>query len=447
MDVRKIAFLLLVIVLSVGFAFGYTASTGTTSGGGGGGGGGGGDLSACEDGDDNDNDGLTDGDDPGCTKPYHEDDSEKSIWDTDLTTTMDDDSPSLSTDRSVFFDGVVYEGDEGDRDAYPDSGSLNEKYINNPTTWEGGSPATKSYDSSDFPSGTHFVNDRVIDPPNPDGSDNCGDGLESNDPTPDNGQTNPYNSDTPCRSDWGRYAEAYFIKDADTDYDPDSNYLRDSLTCEDDKAECDEDTGKVECSSSSCSGSCDDGCDSTDASCSVTDECNVDCYITEDNSDDEQNDYWYTSGDSLKKESCTNDGGDIAQVHRQSTPTDELYTRLKKHVNSPYVLILDEVDQLEDDKVLYDLNSIPNVYLVMIANTEESVFYNMDDRVRSRLMGVKRLRFKEYTPDQLEDILSARADKGLRPGAIDRNGIKKIALSAEGDAPLFKCPLVYMLYR
>ncbi|MFB6207996.1 MAG: Cdc6/Cdc18 family protein [Candidatus Nanohaloarchaea archaeon] len=126
--------------------------------------------------------------------------------------------------------------------------------------------------------------------------------------------------------------------------------------------------------------------------------------------------------------------GKTLQVHRQSTPTDELYTRLKKHVSSPYVLILDEVDQLEDDKVLYDLNSIPNVYLVMIANTEESVFYNMDDRVRSRLMGTKRLRFKEYSPAQLEDILSARADKGLRPGAIDRNGIKKIALSAEGDA-------------
>ncbi|MFB6204434.1 MAG: Cdc6/Cdc18 family protein [Candidatus Nanohaloarchaea archaeon] len=126
--------------------------------------------------------------------------------------------------------------------------------------------------------------------------------------------------------------------------------------------------------------------------------------------------------------------GKTLQVHRQSTPTDELYTRLKKHVDSPYVLILDEVDQLEDDKVLYDLNSIPNVYLVMIANTEESVFYNMDERVRSRLMGMKRIRFKEYSPDQLEDILSARADKGLRPGAIDRSGIKKIALSAEGDA-------------
>lgn len=126
--------------------------------------------------------------------------------------------------------------------------------------------------------------------------------------------------------------------------------------------------------------------------------------------------------------------GKTLQVHRQSTPTDELYTRLKEYVRMPYILILDEVDQLEDDKVLYDLNTLPNVHLVMIANTEESVFSSMDERVRSRLMDTKRLRFKKYSVDQLEDILRERAENGLEPGSIDRGGIKKIALSAEGDA-------------
>jgi orc1/cdc6 family replication initiation protein len=126
--------------------------------------------------------------------------------------------------------------------------------------------------------------------------------------------------------------------------------------------------------------------------------------------------------------------GKTLQVHRQSTPTDELYSRLKENVDMPYVLILDEVDQLEDEKVLYDLNSIDDIYTVMVANTEEDVFYNMDDRIRSRLMDARRIRFKQYTPEQLEDILSHRAERGLRPGSIDQGTIRKIALSAGGDA-------------
>ncbi|MFB6291990.1 MAG: hypothetical protein ABEI58_01190, partial [Candidatus Nanohaloarchaea archaeon] len=97
-------------------------------------------------------------------------------------------------------------------------------------------------------------------------------------------------------------------KDSDTDSDPDSNWQQDSLTCDDDKAKCDDDTGSISCSSSTCSGTT-----CTDGSCSVSDSCNVDCRITDDQSGDEENDYWYTSGDSLKQESCTNDGGKIKE--------------------------------------------------------------------------------------------------------------------------------------
>jgi orc1/cdc6 family replication initiation protein len=126
--------------------------------------------------------------------------------------------------------------------------------------------------------------------------------------------------------------------------------------------------------------------------------------------------------------------GKTLQVHRQSTPTDELYSKLKDYDRAPYVLILDEVDQLEDEKVLYDLQGLDNVHIVMIANTQESVFYNMDDRVRSRLIDSKRIQFKAYTSDQLQDILMDRAEWGLDSSAIDSSLIKKIALSSEGDA-------------
>ena len=43
-------------------------------------------------------------------------------------------------------------------------------------------------------------------------------------------------------------------------------------------------------------------------------------------------------------------------IHRQSTPRDILLNRLRDHHESPCVVIFDEVDQLENKGILYELN-------------------------------------------------------------------------------------------
>ncbi len=125
--------------------------------------------------------------------------------------------------------------------------------------------------------------------------------------------------------------------------------------------------------------------------------------------------------------------GKTLDIYRRNTPTDELFTRLKDELDRPYVLILDEVDQLEDEKALYDLYTVPKLTVVMIAN-KETFFHKMDDRVRSRLMNSRRIEFKKYSADEIEDILEDRSRWGLRPGAVDSSILRKIALSADGDA-------------
>ena len=42
-------------------------------------------------------------------------------------------------------------------------------------------------------------------------------------------------------------------------------------------------------------------------------------------------------------------------IHRQSTPTDVLLERVQDYDGPPYVVVLDEVDQLEENGVLNDL--------------------------------------------------------------------------------------------
>jgi len=75
------------------------------------------------------------------------------------------------------------------------------------------------------------------------------------------------------------------------------------------------------------------------------------------------------------------DLGQTIDIHRQSTPHDELVDRMRQYDGPRTVIILDEVDQLEDPGNLYDLHSLEQFALVCIANKEEELFSRVDDRV------------------------------------------------------------------
>lgn len=121
-------------------------------------------------------------------------------------------------------------------------------------------------------------------------------------------------------------------------------------------------------------------------------------------------------------------------IHRQSTPRDELIDRLRDAIDQPYVLILDEVDQLDDTKVLYDLYRTPGLSLVLIANDDERVFARLDERVASRLTTATRIHFRPYHVDQLVAILEDRVRWGLHGGAATERHLHAIADAAAGDA-------------
>lgn len=121
-------------------------------------------------------------------------------------------------------------------------------------------------------------------------------------------------------------------------------------------------------------------------------------------------------------------------IHRKSTPHDELIDRLKDNINTHYVVILDEVDQLQDKKLLYDLYRIPDLTMILIANREEDVFGQLDQRVISRLNDCARIRFNRYAKMELNSILSDRATWGLSPDAVTEDDIDLMADYAGGDA-------------
>jgi orc1/cdc6 family replication initiation protein len=121
-------------------------------------------------------------------------------------------------------------------------------------------------------------------------------------------------------------------------------------------------------------------------------------------------------------------------IHRQSTPKDELLERLRQHSGPPYVVVLDEVDQLEDKSLLYDLYRMQNLTMILIANREEDVFSRLDDRLNSRLQSCARIRFSQYNLDELTTILEDRVQWGLTDSVISKAQLEAIADAAAGDA-------------
>lgn len=121
-------------------------------------------------------------------------------------------------------------------------------------------------------------------------------------------------------------------------------------------------------------------------------------------------------------------------IHRQSTPKDELIERLRDYDGAQYVVILDEVDQLQDKSLLYDLYRISGLTMVLIANREEDVFSELDERLNSRLKTCAKIRFGHYSISELVTILEDRVRWGLEPDAIQTEQLELIADYAAGDA-------------
>lgn len=125
---------------------------------------------------------------------------------------------------------------------------------------------------------------------------------------------------------------------------------------------------------------------------------------------------------------------DTLDIHRQSTPKDVLLDRLRDYTGPPYVIILDEVDQLQDKRLLYDLYRIPDLTMLLIANKETEVFAEIDDRLTSRLTSATRIHFDHYSNSELTTILNDRVQWGLTPNATDQQRLNQIAMKAAGDA-------------
>jgi archaeal cell division control protein 6 len=135
---------------------------------------------------------------------------------------------------------------------------------------------------------------------------------------------------------------------------------------------------------------------------------------------------------------------DDEPVRFNGFPLDVVYSRFLALLDGKsltLIVVLDEADKLQEDRVLYLLTRVngelskSRLSLVLISN---DVFFHesLDERVKSSL-GCENIVFPPYDAMQLQDILMERAKMALRPGVLDDDVIPYCAAYAaqeHGDA-------------
>jgi orc1/cdc6 family replication initiation protein len=124
--------------------------------------------------------------------------------------------------------------------------------------------------------------------------------------------------------------------------------------------------------------------------------------------------------------------GNTYDIHR-STPHDKLLERLTA-IDKPFLIVLDEADQIDDPDLLRRLYGIPRVTMILVTNHERDLFSPLDERLQSRLRSSDTIEFDQYTHDELTAILTDRVNWGLADGAVSRNQLDRIADAACGNA-------------
>lgn len=127
---------------------------------------------------------------------------------------------------------------------------------------------------------------------------------------------------------------------------------------------------------------------------------------------------------------------------RRGLATDEIFNRISEYVRNykkPILLVLDEMDALLHDNLLYVVsrsNEKRLMFGIMGISNNKALLSKLDSRIRASLR-FSEMEFKNYSEEQLLSILRVRAERSLAPGSYDERLLLKVARSVEdGSARL-----------
>ena len=118
---------------------------------------------------------------------------------------------------------------------------------------------------------------------------------------------------------------------------------------------------------------------------------------------------------------------------RRGIAYDELLDSFKEELektNTKVVVCLDEVDQLEETELIYDLIrtrwDTGRIQVIGISNNP-FIFKDLDPRTKSRLYPLREISFNPYTKEQMREIVKARVKGAFHDDVVDKEAIDYLA--------------------
>jgi Cdc6-like AAA superfamily ATPase len=122
-------------------------------------------------------------------------------------------------------------------------------------------------------------------------------------------------------------------------------------------------------------------------------------------------------------------------LHRTSTPVDVLTSRLHEWTERPYVIVLDEADQVGHTGIIDDFYSHDTISVILISNDETQLVKGLKERVKSRIREAKRVPLHRYHSDELIAILKHRISQAFTSEfVVSDDHLQQITEAAVGDA-------------
>lgn len=119
--------------------------------------------------------------------------------------------------------------------------------------------------------------------------------------------------------------------------------------------------------------------------------------------------------------------GQLGYKWTQNKNTDELFTEVAKILNkTAAVIVLDEVDKMESEQIIYHLLEDINKKCLFLITNDPDWLAGRDSRLRSRLTA-ETVDFKAYNCKETRDILKWRAENAFAPKAWDEEAFDIIA--------------------
>ncbi|QZA89534.1 AAA family ATPase [Salinarchaeum sp. IM2453] len=118
----------------------------------------------------------------------------------------------------------------------------------------------------------------------------------------------------------------------------------------------------------------------------------------------------------------------------ENQPVTTTTQQLKTTIDQPAVIILDEADELPETDVLQELQTLPQLSVIVIIHDPTHWLSQITTDMAHNLDGDNHIGLDRYTVDELADILEDRANRGLPPNAVTRTQLERIADEAAGVA-------------